>query len=123
MGDDDLAEIYAFAANVRNAVHRAMVDGQGTRDLLGPSGLTTEQFVDAVAKRLSRSDSFKPTIHKGFGSEIDIDAMRHMFDDLDLDGNGTIDFEEFTQGLGKLGIQPRKLGYSKVGSPVEGFED
>lgn len=133
--DNDMAEVYAFASNVRLAVHRAMVDGEGTRDLLGPSGLTTEQFVGAVARRLStgdfepapvpisRSDSFKPTIHKGFGSEIDINAMQHMFDDLDLDGNGSIDFEEFTQGLGKLGIQPRKLGYSKVGSPVEGLED
>jgi len=133
--DGDLAELHAFASNIRAATHRCMVDGEGTRDLAGPSGLTTEQFVDAVANRIisgdvqplpapiSRSDSFKPTIHKGFGTEIDVDAMRHMFDDLDLDGNGSIDFEEFTQGLGKLGIQPRKLGYSKVGSPVEGFED
>ena len=133
--DDDLAETHAFASNIRNVVHRCMVEGQGTRDLCGPEGLTTEDFVAAVGQRLlagdveapsapiTRSDSFKPTIHKGFGTEIDVEAMKHMFDDLDLDGNGTIDFDEFTQGLSKLGVQPRKLGYSRVGSPVATLED
>ena len=30
-----------------------MVNGQGTRDLCGPSGLTTEAFVDMVAEQLA----------------------------------------------------------------------
>ena len=34
---------------VRSSIHEAMVSGQGTRDLCGPSGLTTEAFVDHVA--------------------------------------------------------------------------
>ena len=34
-------------------MHSLMVSGQGTRDLCGPSGLTTEQFVDEVATKLA----------------------------------------------------------------------
>ena len=33
--------------------HKCRVEGQGTRDLCGPEGLTTEQFVEVVAKRLN----------------------------------------------------------------------
>ena len=32
-------------------------------------------------------------------SNIDMEAIRRMFDDLDVNGNGTLDFEEFSTGL------------------------
>jgi hypothetical protein len=33
---------------MRKIIHHLMATGRGTRDLCGPEGLTTEQFVDAV---------------------------------------------------------------------------
>ena len=46
-----------FAMNLRSIIHKCMVEGQGTRDLCGPEGLTTEQFVEVVAKRLDGAQS------------------------------------------------------------------
>ena len=37
----------------REAVYEAFRTGNGTRDLMGPSGLTTEKFVEWVGQRLS----------------------------------------------------------------------
>ena len=34
-----------------------------------------------------------------------------MFDDLDTNGDGVIDFEEFSAGLRRLNVQPRKYGF------------
>lgn len=45
-------EIVNFTSELRSVMHALMVSGKGTRDLCGPSGLTTEQFVDAVADAL-----------------------------------------------------------------------
>jgi hypothetical protein len=91
----------------------------GTRDLCGDDGLTTEEFVDYIASQLSGEDadvllekttvvregSFEPTLDQ---ASVDEDAMRQLFNDLDLDGNGSIDFVEFSRGLTKLGVAPRK---------------
>ena len=41
--------VVAWTENMRRCIHRAMVEGKGTRDLCGPTGLTTEQFVDHIA--------------------------------------------------------------------------
>lgn len=46
--------VYHYTSMLRQAMHRTMVYGQGTRDLCGPDGLTTEAFVDKVAWRLDR---------------------------------------------------------------------
>ena len=48
-GDKAITE---YTVALRQAIHTLMVSGRGTRDLCGPSGLTTEQFVDAVAGEL-----------------------------------------------------------------------
>ena len=37
-----------FTSALRNAVHNTFRRGKGTRDLSGPSGLTTEAFVAEV---------------------------------------------------------------------------
>lgn len=44
------AEVFRYTGHVREAVYAAFREGRGTRDLCGPSGLTTEQFVDSVAE-------------------------------------------------------------------------
>ena len=96
-----------------------MVDGKGTRDLCGKDGLTTEEFVDHIASMLSGEDadvvldkvqiqregSFEPEIDQ---SAVDEEAMQQLFEELDLDGNGSIDLREFTKGLTRLGVAPRK---------------
>jgi len=47
-------KIHEFAGNMYDAMCEAMASGKGTRDLSGPSGLTTEQFIDEVASRLAK---------------------------------------------------------------------
>lgn len=46
--------IYNYTNLMRTAIHRTMCYGQGTRDLCGPEGFTTEEFIDKVAWRLDR---------------------------------------------------------------------
>lgn len=53
MTADDAAKIKNFTAAMYSSMCEAMAGGKGTRDLSGPSGLTTEQFVDEVASRLN----------------------------------------------------------------------
>jgi isocitrate dehydrogenase len=48
----DSAKIKTFTANMYSSMCEAMADGKGTRDLNGHSGLTTEKFVEEVARRL-----------------------------------------------------------------------
>ena len=90
-----------------------MVNDEGTRDLCGPTGLTTEGFVDIVGKRmagipsgLSRVDSFNPAAMVGW-KKLDQEAVRNLFEEFDADKSGVINFEEFCVALSRLGIQPR----------------
>ena len=48
----DRERTHAFTAKMRSVIHQLFREGKGTRDLCGPAGLTTEQFIDAVASRL-----------------------------------------------------------------------
>ena len=115
----DAEKIHTFTEALRKCMHTAMVDGKGTRDLCGKDGLTTEEFVDHIASMLSGEDadvvldkvqiqregSFEPEIDQ---SAVDEEAMQQLFEELDLDGNGSIDLREFTKGLTRLGVAPRK---------------
>ena len=60
-GSADLAggreDVKDFTASLRKIVHKCMVEGKGTRDLCGPSGLTTEQFIDEVASQIGKDVS------------------------------------------------------------------
>ncbi|KAK3285804.1 isocitrate dehydrogenase (NAD(+)) idh1 [Cymbomonas tetramitiformis] len=51
-GGPEAEKIIAFTNNLRKVMHQLMVEGKGTRDLCGPAGLTTEQFIEAVAERI-----------------------------------------------------------------------
>merc|ERR1719310_1513165 len=48
------AAINRYCETLRKVMHRRFVIGQGTRDMQGPSGLTTEAFTECVAERLNR---------------------------------------------------------------------
>jgi len=46
-------ELKEFADQLQMCMHaQLLMPGQGSRDISGPTGLTTEQFVAAVRKRL-----------------------------------------------------------------------
>jgi len=115
-GDSEVKNtVTVFTETLRAVIHSKMVEGNGTRDLCGPDGLTTEQFVDSVAESMDvRMPLVKSEAHlKPFEdlSKVDQDALKAMFDDLDTDNNGSICFEEFAKGLRRLGVQPKKLGF------------
>lgn len=105
-----------WTLRLRKCMHIAMASGQGTRDLCGPSGLTTEQFVDHIASMMAAggdpttitTTAKLPVIKE---DDFNDELVRKMFDDLDTDGNGTIDLEEFTAALVRLNIQPRHHGF------------
>eukprot|EP00697_Spironema_sp_BW2_P007810 gnl/Spiro4/22200_TR10933_c0_g1_i1.p1 gnl/Spiro4/22200_TR10933_c0_g1~~gnl/Spiro4/22200_TR10933_c0_g1_i1.p1 ORF type:complete len:506 (+),score=157.29 gnl/Spiro4/22200_TR10933_c0_g1_i1:56-1573(+) len=124
----DNTAIIEFTNKLRAVIHRCMVAGLGTRDLCGPSGLTTEQFVSLVRDTLARADGVpqKPCAPKPCSTtptaspvttpaplkETDEAQIRALFNDLDADGNGSIDFLEFSQGLQRLGVTPKSFGFS-----------
>ncbi len=42
--------VFDFTKTLKNAIHATFRYGQGTRDMVGQEGLTTEQFIDKVTK-------------------------------------------------------------------------
>ena len=94
-------EIHKFTAELRAVMHTLMVTGKGTRDLCGPSGLTTEQFVDAVAEGLeTRVVGIKASMPVvPYDDQVDDEALRELFSELDTDNNGQIDFHELKRGM------------------------
>ncbi len=116
-GGDEAKRVLDFTGNLRSVIHAKMVSGEGTRDLCGPEGLTTEQFIEAVAVDMDKRMPYATVSSKKAPfddpSKVDMVALQAMFKDLDADANGSIDFEEFVTGLRRLGVQPKKYGFSK----------
>jgi len=104
-------KIIEYTTMLRGIMHSMMVNGQGTRDLCGPSGLTTEQFVDLVAEKLNAgtAPSVSAAPVEPADTDIDDSALSELFGELDTDGNGFIDVQELKKGLRKLGVHPRKM--------------
>jgi len=105
-----------FTNDLRTYCHKAMSGGKGTRDLSGPSGLTTEQFIDHIAEMIRTNgqppipevdEEVKPDRRYRRNYQVDEVSMKAMFNDFDKDGNGSIDFEEFCSMLVRLNIAPR----------------
>jgi isocitrate dehydrogenase len=121
----DAAPVTDFTALIRASMERAFVSGLGTRDLVGPAGLTTEQFVECVGALMDGEDVAalqaryappraaappKPAPAAGAADKpvVDHDLMRGLFDQLDTNGDGSVTFEEFERGLARLNVAPRK---------------
>ena len=45
-------DVHAWTGKLRAVIHKLFREGRGTRDLCGAAGLTTEQFIDAVADEI-----------------------------------------------------------------------
>lgn len=119
-------QVTTFCATLRTAMHNTFRYGQGTRDMSGPSGFTTEDFVAKVAWRLERylkrqydDEAPPPKLNepdRKYRRNYDIDeqAVNEMFAKYDTNGDGHIDFSEFTRMLTKMNIAPRKEKTEKV---------
>lgn len=111
--DGNCPDMFEFTGRLRKAIHTSMVSGQGTRDLCGPAGLTTEQFVQLIGDELAASASSKPAYKSvsphSVEDGVDDEAMMALFKELDTDGNGAIDYDELKAGLIRLNVAPKKI--------------
>lgn len=108
-GDKGLS---VFASKLRRAIHQQMVKpGKATRDLSGPIGLTTEEFVAAVKVTLDHPEGHvdNPPHVVPKDETDDLELIKSMFRQLDLDGDGVINLNEFAAALKQLGVTPKKL--------------
>jgi hypothetical protein len=115
------AQVRNYTKTLRMALHNTFRYGQGTRDMSGPSGFTTEDFIRKVAWRLKRylaaqyEDFPPPTLNepsRKFRRNYDIDEEKvsAMFARYDRNGDGHIDLEEFTKMLVHMNLAPQKDG-------------
>jgi isocitrate dehydrogenase len=107
-------EIMKFTDRLQSAIYAQMTtEGNATRDLSGATGLTTEQFVQAVKDRVdgvvTSHHQHKKSKTQAESEHIDIEKLRTVFNELDVNKNGSINFEEFTTGLKRLGISNKKI--------------
>uniref|UniRef100_A0A7S3QEP6 EF-hand domain-containing protein n=2 Tax=Chaetoceros debilis TaxID=122233 RepID=A0A7S3QEP6_9STRA len=123
---DKFDEIMNYTETLRRAMHNTFRYGQGTRDMAGPTGFTTEAFIDKVAWRLGRylSDQVenelppvleepdRSYVRKGFDN-IDMAKLHSEFDKYDKEGTGRVGFKDFTKMLVKMGIAPEKKSTDK----------
>jgi len=121
-GDAEVVEVHDkimnFTTTLRLAIHNTFRYGQGTRDMSGPTGYTTEDFIRKVKWRLDRYlaaqlEENPPTLpepDRHFRRNYDVDqkALKTLFEQYDLDGNGSISFKEFEKALTHLGVAPKK---------------
>ena len=112
-------QVKAFVKTLRTAMHNTFRYGQGTRDMAGPEGLTTEAFIDKVAWRLgrymatlsddvSKQDIIVPPRSYRRNYDIDKEAIQAMFDEYDVNKSGTITVDELEKLLVDRGIAPKK---------------
>eukprot|EP00591_Stephanopyxis_turris_P003681 CAMPEP_0195525266 /NCGR_PEP_ID=MMETSP0794_2-20130614/25620_1 /TAXON_ID=515487 /ORGANISM="Stephanopyxis turris, Strain CCMP 815" /LENGTH=546 /DNA_ID=CAMNT_0040655689 /DNA_START=33 /DNA_END=1673 /DNA_ORIENTATION=- len=116
-------KIMNFTVTLREAMHNTFRYGQGTRDMSGPSGYTTEDFIEKVAWRVERYLSAQyeekipelPEPDRHFKKDYDVDkeSLRKLFKKYDVDGSGRLSISEMEKMLDHLGVAPRKQKFEK----------
>lgn len=112
-------QLLDYTKALRKALHNTFRYGQGTKDLSGPTGLSTEEFVTKVGERLTRYLQYlendqpipdREILPPRLGPQAAVDgvAVKGMFDNYDVNGDGSIDYPEFLQMVTKLGVAPLK---------------
>jgi isocitrate dehydrogenase len=112
-------KVDTFCITLRKAIHNTFRYGQGTRDMAGPSGFTTEDFVAKVAWRLQRylavqeEDYPPPKLSEPDrkfrrNHDVDQEALNAIFQKYDVDKDGVIDFNEFSLMMDKMGLAPKR---------------
>jgi len=112
-------KIINFTETLREAMHNTFRYGQGTRDMSGPGGFTTEDFIAKVAWRLQRylamqdeeappPQLVEPPRKYRRSLHIDTEAVNKMFQKFDQDKDGMINFSEFEAMMIKLNLAPLK---------------
>lgn len=117
-------QVLKWTASAREAMYKSFRENRGTRDMAGPEGLTTEQFVDAVKADLDvfmqaegmpapfvsgeeAAQASKPSRKFRRNYDADENRMRELFIKYDLNGDDSISFEEFTEMMLDLGLAPK----------------
>lgn len=109
-------EVLDFCDRLQKAIYSQMItQGKATRDLSGPTGLKTEDFILAVKLRID--GEYNEKLHKPEEKvkaivdfePIDIEKVRTLFNEIDVDKDGTICIEEFTRALKLLKITPKNI--------------
>ena len=123
--DVQTKKVHAFVSNfnetLRLALHNTFRYGQGTRDMCGPTGFTTEDFVAKVGWRLDRylqqqvEEQAPPELSEedlpvpaNKITAFDQKAILQLFEKYDKSGEGKIDFKNFSKMLMKMGVAPTK---------------
>lgn len=117
MGTESKNRMKTYVQTLRRALHNTFRYGQGTRDMAGDEGLTTEQFVDKVALRLGKylaeqeekeqlPESLTPDVRYQKNYNVDRESLESMFSEYDTNNNGTITMDELEVMLTKLGVAP-----------------
>jgi len=124
---DAHAKTINFTDTLRLAMHNTFRYGQGTRDMSGPEGFTTEQFIDKVGWRLERylskqEEEHPPELYEPDRKflrnyDVDVESLKNMFEQFDTDQSGSIDFDQFSKMLIKLGVAPSKSDLEKEKEP------
>ena len=112
-------QIFNYTETLRTALHNTFRYGQGTRDMSGPAGFTTENFIAKVGWRLNRylaaqyEETPPPSLNEPspkFRRNYDIDEeeVARLFARFDTNRDGFIDYEEFTRMLIKMNVAPHQ---------------
>jgi isocitrate dehydrogenase len=116
LGPEVQRDMNTYVTTLRRALHNTFRYGQGTRDMAGPTGLTTEAFVSKVANRLRKylaeqveeppSEELTPDLTFQKNYDVDRKVLEQMFKEYDRNQDGALTIDEVEVMLTKLGVAP-----------------